>query len=135
MCTLETKENGLLKNLPACVLLVDDESMIRNAGSRILSRLGCRVLIAEDGKEALSVYRQSQNEIDLVILDLGMPKMNGIECLKALKSIDPGVRVVVSTGYVDDERSSAIMAKGAVGILPKPYDVPTLATLFKGISI
>ena len=121
--------------VPSCVLLVDDEPMIRNAASRILARLGCQVMVAKNGAEAVSIYRASQDIIDVVILDLGMPVMNGIECLAILKSINPCVQVIISSGYMDDAHSEIIREKGAAGMLPKPYDAGALASIFRCITI
>ena len=135
MTFLSRDNKPLPRYLPSCVLLVDDEPMIRNAGSRILSRLGCRVMVAEDGAEAIRIYQNARDEIDVVILDLGMPNMNGIECLAALKKIDPHVQVIISTGYVDDLHSQTAINEGAAGLLPKPYDAGALASIFRCILI
>ena len=113
-----------------CILLVDDEQMIRRAGQRILMRIGCEVLLAENGEEALKVYRASRERIDAVILDMAMPVMDGLACLAALKKINPKVRVVISSGSLDAPSSDAPVPEGAVGVLPKPYDVQQLKTLF-----
>ena len=117
-----------------CVLFVDDEPMIRNAGQRILSRVGCRVYLAANGREALDTYRQQKDEIDVIILDLGMPVMDGLSCLSALVKFDPDARVILSSGVHAAESHTAI-DKGAIGILPKPYGVKELLAAFKmGVS-
>ena len=81
------------------ILLVDDEAMIRNLGRTILQRYGYHVLLAEDGQEALEIYRREQSSIDLVILDLTMPRLSGRDTLRQLLQIDPDVRVLFSSGY------------------------------------
>ena len=81
------------------ILLVDDEAIIRNLGRTILQRYGYRVLLAEDGLEALQVYRQHGEPIDLVILDLVMPRLSGHDTLRQLQQLDPDVRVLFSSGY------------------------------------
>jgi DNA-binding response OmpR family regulator len=108
------------------VLLVDDEETIRALGSRMLARLGFEVLTASDGHEALSVYREHQNEIVLVLLDLTMPRMDGRETFSELLRIDPSVRVIMSSGYSEQDISSRFAGKGLVGFVPKPYSLDVL---------
>lgn len=110
--------------------------MIRNAGKRILKRFGCEVLLAKDGSEALDVYQSAQAnqmKIDVVILDMAMPVMDGMSCFAALKRLDPFVRVVVSSGNLDDSRFDSLISKGALSVLPKPYDVHQLTAVFDKI--
>jgi two-component system, cell cycle sensor histidine kinase and response regulator CckA len=118
-----------------CVLFVDDEQMIRNAGKRILKRFGCEVLLAEDGFQALEIYRGAQTKIDVVILDMGMPMMDGTACFAALKKIDPGVKVVISSGSMDDTRYNALLSNGVKAVLPKPYDIDQLTSIFDKIFV
>ena len=122
------KINGL-----NCVLLVDDEAIVRNAGRRILTRFGCEVLLAEDGEEALEVYREAASKIDVVILDLTMPVMDGNACLEKLKQINPSVRVVLSSGAMESADPDLAGTIGASGILPKPYDLQQLVNVFERI--
>ncbi len=112
------------------VLFVDDEPIVRKAGHRILTRLGCRVFLAANGEEALTAYRDQQDQIDLVILDLSMPEMNGFDCLSALIEFDPNAQVILSSGYNDTEIEE-ILNRGAIGLLPKPYDADTLISFIK----
>ena len=81
------------------ILLVDDEDMIRDLCSRILTKAGYSVITASNGREALEVYQQRGSEISLVILDLIMPEMGGKQCLESLLSLDPSVKVVIASGY------------------------------------
>jgi two-component system cell cycle sensor histidine kinase/response regulator CckA len=85
------------------VLLVDDEETIRTLGARMLSRLGFVVLTAGDGREALALYAQHRGEIVLVLLDLTMPHMDGEETLHGLRALDPEVRVIMSSGYSEQD--------------------------------
>jgi two-component system cell cycle sensor histidine kinase/response regulator CckA len=104
-----------------CVLVVDDEDLVRTLAGSVLERAGFQVLTAADGEEALAVYRARASEIDLVLLDFTMPKMTGLQVLRQLRRIDPDVRVVVSSGhtvYTDGER---LQAAGARAFLAKPY--------------
>ncbi|MBN1867215.1 response regulator [Candidatus Sumerlaeota bacterium] len=109
------------------VLVIDDERMIRDMLRNILQRLGYNVLLASDGLEGTEIYKRRASEIDLVILDMSMPALSGGEVLRQLRALDPGVRVVVSSGYstlrIDDEDH---MWEN-VDILAKPYRPSRLA--------
>jgi two-component system, cell cycle sensor histidine kinase and response regulator CckA len=108
------------------VLLVDDEPMVRNSGKRLLDRLGYRVLLARNGEEALTTYQDNKNDIWLVVLDLIMPVMDGEETFIKLKEIDPGVRVLLSSGYSKEEKADSLLTMGAAGFLQKPFDLKAL---------
>ena len=87
---------------------------------RILQQLGYQVLSAENGLQALEIYRQERDRIDLVILDMLMPGMGGAETFQELKGIDPGVRVLLSSGYSLDGEAQQAMAAGAWGSFKSP---------------
>lgn len=103
------------------ILLVDDEPMIINVGKALLERLGYRVIIAESGIAAIRIYETDKNKIDIVILDIIMPGMNGIETYKCLKKCNPEIKVLFSSGYSMDEGSHEIMNQGTNGFIQKPY--------------
>jgi two-component system, cell cycle sensor histidine kinase and response regulator CckA len=109
------------------VLLVDDEDGVRMVAGRILEQLGYQVLSAESGLRALEIYRQKRDRIDLVILDMLMPAMGGPETFQELKAIDPGVRVLLSSGYSLDGEAQEVMAAGARGFIQKPYRLAMLS--------
>jgi two-component system, cell cycle sensor histidine kinase and response regulator CckA len=108
------------------ILLVDDEAVIRNLGRTILQRYGYKLLLAEDGQEALEVYRHNQGGIDLVILDLTMPRLSGRDTLRELQKMDPNVRVLFSSGYsaeyINDSGKDEVL-----GFVNKPYRPQDLA--------
>ena len=108
------------------VLLVDDERALLALGASMLSRLGFAVLAAADGQEALAMYREHMDEITLVLLDLTMPGMDGAETFHALRALDATVRVVMSSGYGEQDMATRFAGEGLAGFLPKPY---TLAEL------
>ena len=81
-----------------CVLVVDDEESVRVVVGAILEQLGYRVALTADGKEAADYYAEHSDEVDLVLLDLDMPVMNGPECFKKLKETDPDVRAEPTWG-------------------------------------
>jgi CheY-like chemotaxis protein len=103
------------------VLLVDDEDFVRDVGSQMLSALGYEVLTARNGEEAVDVFRKEGSRISMVILDLMMPVMDGRQALEAIREIDPGARVVISTGYSGEEDVETLKMLGASAVLSKPY--------------
>jgi PAS domain S-box-containing protein len=102
------------------ILLVDDEAVIRNLGRTVLQRHGYRVMLAEDGQEAVGVYRREHPGIDLVILDLTMPRLSGRDTLRQLRQFDPEVRVLFSSGY-SAEQIPEPGKEGVLGFVNKPY--------------
>ncbi len=109
------------------ILLVDDEPMIINVGKAILERLGYKVIIADNGKTAINIYETAKDEIDIVILDMIMPGMNGIETFKRLKRCNPEIKILFSSGYSIDEESTEIMNLDANGFIQKPYKYEKLS--------
>ena len=108
------------------ILLVDDEAAVRDMATAMLSKKGYRVWSANDGSEALSIYSRQPERIDLVILDLIMPGMDGMRCLDQLKAIDPAVRVLVCSGYAEGAPDDRCIQAGARAFLSKPYQLHTL---------
>ncbi|MFC1834275.1 PAS domain S-box protein [Thermodesulfobacteriota bacterium] len=109
------------------ILLVDDEEMVRLVLSDMLKELGFNVLVACDGAEGVSVYRENCNDIDLVILDMIMPKLNGREAFKEMKKINPGVKAILSTGYSQEYAVGDDTVDGIVGFVQKPYNLDQLS--------
>lgn len=108
------------------VLLVDDEELVRFALSRVLEHAGLEVITANDGAQALTVYEEHRDRIDMVILDLDMPIMDGDEAFVALKRINPDIQVLISSGFTNPDREHALVEGGVAGVLRKPYDSSTL---------
>jgi CheY-like chemotaxis protein len=100
------------------ILLVDDEELIRELARSVLESAGYRVLEAGDGADAVELFRREHAQIDLVILDLMMPRVSGRDAFHAMTAIAPGVRVLFSSGYSTDDLSDVT---GALGMLAKPY--------------
>jgi two-component system cell cycle sensor histidine kinase/response regulator CckA len=105
------------------ILLVDDEELIRDLGSRILKKAGYKVVTASDGEKAEDIYKERADEIALVVLDVIMPGMGGKKCLEALLSLDPSVKVVIASGFSADFQTRETLAAGAKGFVNKPYDI------------
>ncbi len=121
------------------ILFVDDEEMLRSLAQRALEPLGYRVLVAPDGVEGVRIFRENMAEIDLVVLDLSMPRKGGEDAFREMNALDAGVPVLLCCGY--DEASAQEKTQGALfaGYLAKPFGVGTLietvrATLAKAGS-
>ena len=108
------------------VLIVDDEQDILRVGRELLSMNGFQVLSAGSGEEALALYEKQRADIDLVILDLGMPGMGGRRCLEGLISINPAAKVIVSSGYATGVMLKELEAMGSSGFIGKPYRLQDL---------
>ena len=109
------------------ILLVDDESLILKYSHEMIASLGISVVSTTDSEEAISLYRDQWEDLDLVVLDMVMPKMDGMQLFSALHEINPNVRVIVTTGYSMDSRISELIACGHHAFLKKPYTRDDLA--------
>jgi CheY-like chemotaxis protein len=108
------------------VLLIDDDPEVREVGSQMLERLGFKVLTAAHGQEGLKVFQARGGEIDCVILDLTMPEMGGEEVFRELRRLRSDVRVILSSGYNEQEVTQRFAGKGLAGFIQKPYRVANL---------
>ena len=109
------------------VLVVDDEDMIREMASDMLNLLGFKVHLASSGVEGLDKYKQHKDQIDVVLLDLLMPEMNGTVCFENLKEVNPEVKVIIATGIGEFEKKKELEEKGIKGYLGKPYRLENIA--------
>lgn len=109
------------------ILLVDDEVIIADVASEMLENLGYTVILAMNGREAIEIYEREQSKVNLVILDLIMPGMNGSKTFDYLKQINPDVKVLLSSGYSLSGEASSIMERGCRGFIQKPYDINKLS--------
>ena len=108
------------------VLVVDDEQTIRELAREILLSRGCEVLLARDGVDALEIYRQEWGRISLVVLDMMMPRLGGLETFRRLRGMDRSIRVLLCSGYSPSDQARQAIKEGAVGLLPKPYTMSEL---------
>lgn len=108
------------------ILLVDDEAGVRAIATKTLARFGYRVLEAANGAEAVALYIQHQGEIALVLTDVSMPIMDGVALITALRSFDPQVRVLISSGLPVNAGVAKAMEWGAARFIPKPYTADRL---------
>jgi two-component system cell cycle sensor histidine kinase/response regulator CckA len=108
------------------VLLADDDDAIRELGKEMLELTGFHVLTAADGLEALEIYREHHNGIDMVILDMVMPCMNGKEVFLEMRRINTDARIVISSGYKEHDVVSNFAYRGLAGFMQKPYTLEEL---------
>ncbi|MCX5797998.1 MAG: PAS domain S-box protein, partial [Proteobacteria bacterium] len=102
------------------ILLIDDEEMILDVGSQMLSNLGYTVMSAQGGSVGIEIYRQNSEKIDLVILDIIMPDIGGKETFEQICKINNDVKVLLSSGYSLDDHAKEVMEKGCKGYIQKP---------------
>jgi CheY-like chemotaxis protein len=107
------------------VLFADDEELIRDLARQVMEMHGYTVLLAEDGMQAIELFRSNREAIDLVVLDLTMPQRSGMEVLRAIRKIDPGARVILSSGSPPSEPVPGTT------FLPKPYRADMLAKVIR----
>jgi two-component system cell cycle sensor histidine kinase/response regulator CckA len=115
------------------VLLVDDESLVLNVGRDLLEHLGYAVRVAESGERAVELLRANRGRIDVVVLDMVMPGLSGGETFDRLREIDPGIRVLLSSGYSIDSQAREIIARGCEGFIQKPYDLKGLSRKLRAV--
>jgi len=109
------------------VLIIDDEEPVRSVAAEMLELCGYRVITAENGIKGIDLYVTHRDEIQVVLLDINMPIISGAETMLKLKGIDPEVKVVVTSGFIRDEKSDVLMNLGAVGFVQKPFTLFLLA--------
>ncbi len=117
-----TKESDIYKG-EGTILIVEDEKQVRTMEKRILEKSGYNVLTVENGREAIELYRENSNNIDLIILDMIMPEMGGKECFYKLKEINPNAKIIVITGYKTDAIITGLIKEGISGIIEKPFNI------------
>ena len=115
------------------VLLIDDDDMIADVSEMILKKSGYDVVSAKSGKEAIEVYKENHSRIDMVILDMILPDMGGGDTYDRLKEINPGIKVLLASGYDIDYQGSDIMERGCDGFIQKPFNMNELLEKIRGI--
>jgi PAS domain S-box-containing protein len=117
------------------VLLVDDEDDVRTITAHMLERLGCSVLQATDGREGVDVYRTRVQTIDAVLLDLTLPRLNGEQAFREIRTIRPDARVILMSGYNDEPTTRRLTQLGLSAFLRKPFSVADLrSTIGKALG-
>jgi len=115
------------------VLIADDEESVCTLGRLTLERIGYTVLTATDGREAIEIFRRHAEEITCVLLDLTMPHLDGEEVFREMRHIRPSVKVILSSGYNEQDATQQFSGKGLAGFIQKPYTPTDLVTNLKSI--
>ncbi len=109
------------------ILLIDDDEMVLETGKELLRSISYNVITASSAVSALEFYKIKQKEISLVIIDLSMPKINGVDLFVCLKRINPLIKALIASGSMDNETYDSIIKQGITGIILKPYHLATLS--------
>ena len=115
------------------ILVVDDEDSIRRRCVRLLSRQSYHVVAVASGAAALRMIQGKQSRFDIILVDIRMPGMDGIELLKRVKELDASVEVIMMTGYASVDTAVKAMKMGAYDYLPKPFDIDELIHVIQHI--
>ncbi|MCD4742323.1 MAG: response regulator [Desulfobacteraceae bacterium] len=108
------------------VLIIDDEASIRGFSSKALGHFGYTVIDCSSGEDALDIYSKQCADVDLILLDIGMPGMGGYKCFKELLKINPAAIIMITTSYLKDEKVQKALEAGAASYLGKPYKLSFL---------
>ena len=123
----EVRKTLMDSPMEGTVLIVDDEEVVRTVLSKLICSLGFEVLIAADGMRAVEVFRENKDDIKLVLMDMTMPRMNGMEAFSRMQEIDPEVRVIIVSGHSAESTSSEMMKLGIRKVLQKPVRLSVLS--------
>ena len=115
------------------ILLVDDEDIIIDVGTELLKKMGYAVLGAKSGRESIETYEANQETIDMIILDMIMPEMDGGETYDKLREINPDIKVLLASGYSIDGQATEILNRGCNGFIQKPFNIKNLAQKIREI--
>jgi len=105
------------------ILLVEDEELLQEVVQSALESNGYKVLIAADGREAVEIYKKQHRDIALVLSDMGLPKLGGIDVYAILKEINPKIKIIFASGFISLETRSELLKEGAKGFIMKPYSI------------
>ncbi len=119
---------------PLTVLVIDDEHLILDIAKEMLAYLGHKAILSSSPEEGIETFRKRKHEIDLVIIDLLMPEMNGKDCAAAIRKIHPDVPLVLSTGISDAGNKEGLKNMDVIGFLEKPYNIQQLENMLQKIN-
>ncbi|MBU0729277.1 MAG: response regulator [Proteobacteria bacterium] len=138
----EDQASGMVQETPeflpqwqgrGTILIIDDEEYVRSVGEKILNAFGFKVLLASGGREGIELFSEHSPEISCILLDLTMPQMDGEETFRELRKIQKDVKVVISSGYNQQETIQRFAGKGLAGFVQKPYQIEGLMTELKKV--
>ena len=117
------------------IIVADDDAHVRKVASRLIKLLGYDVMEAENGFQAVDIYRENMDSIDALLLDVRMPVMDGVEAFKEIRRMNPRVKVVFYSGDTGRARATELMEAGAAGFINKPFNLKVLSqTLEKAVN-
>jgi PAS domain S-box-containing protein len=116
------------------VLLVDDEQTVLDIGGEMLKELGFEVVKAMDGSEALEFFKQDAERFSFIILDLTMPRLDGEQTYRQMRQLKPDVKVIMSSGYNEQEINQRLGGTGLAGFVQKPYNLSTLREVIRSVK-
>lgn len=131
--TSPTEAPATMVNNSGRVLIVDDETQIREVLARMLAEMGYQVMLCGDGEDALALFRREWAQIDFVILDLIMPKISGWEVLREMRKIDPGAKILIASGHCKENDKDGIGGVKPDAFLLKPFRSAELASTIAGM--
>ncbi|MFQ5597121.1 MAG: response regulator [Nitrospiria bacterium] len=117
----------------ATIMIVDDDELVRDLGRTILERCGYTVLLAEEGKQALEIFKREDGRIELVILDITMPRESGWEVIRRLRALDPALKVIISTGHDISGQTEDLGDLGPYTVLSKPFTPREMAQMIRDL--
>jgi|GEM_PF-1113340 len=109
------------------IMVVDDEEQLRTMSSELLETCGYKVITAVDGQEGVNIYKEKQNEITAILLDMAMPNMSGKEAYIEIKKTNPHVKVLLTSGFRLDQRVKEVLQLGVKGFIQKPFSLVELS--------
>jgi PAS domain S-box-containing protein len=114
------------------ILVIEDEPSLRSLLREFLEGAGYNVLEAVDGEEGVAMYARHKDAIDLVLSDIGLPKLDGEHVLGEIRKMNPSARVIFCTGFIEEETRALLLQHGAIDVLRKPFRIPTVLRVVRG---
>lgn len=130
---IKTENNTKNWHSKGTILIADDEESIRRFAGAVMEKTGFRIITAVDGDDSIRTFKENRKNIDIVLLDMTMPGKNGIEVFNAIKKVVPGIKVILSSGYSQQDTIKRFTAKGLAGFLQKPYHPEELIKIVKDV--
>jgi len=118
------------QKISGTIMVIDDEEIVRTMTMEAAKLIGCETIACSNGLEAIDKFQTHQDKIDVVLIDMIMPKINGAECFRALQKIRPDVKVILLSGFSENEEVQELLNSGAKGFLQKPFKFKELTDLF-----
>jgi len=115
------------------ILFIEDERLLREIVQSELESTGYKVLVAADGQEAIEIYKKQYKDIALVLSDMGLPKLGGIDVYAMLKDINPNIKVICASGFISLDTRSELLKEGVKGFIPKPYVVSEVLQMVREV--